>query len=66
METSVERAAATRTAAREFRAATRDARVRDLTRYRVSLTEEINRIANRIQKVLEDANIKLASVATDA
>jgi transposase len=39
--------------------------MRDLTRYRVSLTEEINRIANRIQKVLEDANIKLASVATD-
>lgn len=40
--------------------------MRDLTRYRVSLTEECNRIANRIQKVLEDANIKLASVATDA
>ena len=40
--------------------------LRDLTRYRVSLTEECNRIANRIQNVLEDANIKLASVATDA
>ena len=40
--------------------------LRDLTRYRVSLTQEINRIANRIQKVLGDANIKLASVATDA
>ena len=40
--------------------------LRDLTRYRVSLVQEINRIANRIQKVLEDANIKLASVATDA
>src|ERR1700751_1292914 len=40
--------------------------LRDLTRYRGSLTQEINRIANRIQKVLEDANIKLASVATDA
>src|SRR5262250_1581478 len=39
--------------------------LRDLTRYRVSLVQEINRIANRIQKVLEDANIKLASVATD-
>ncbi|HKW62509.1 MAG TPA: IS110 family transposase, partial [Candidatus Acidoferrum sp.] len=38
--------------------------LRDLTRYRVSLAQEINRIANRIQKVLEDANIKLASVAT--
>ena len=32
----------------------------------MSLVQEINRIANRIQKVLEDANIKLASVATDA
>jgi len=31
--------------------------LRDLTRYRVSLVQEINRIANRIQKVLEDANI---------
>jgi transposase len=40
--------------------------LRDLTRYRVSLVQEINRIANRIQKVLEDASIKLASVATDA
>src|SRR6058998_2859656 len=40
--------------------------LRDLTRYRVSLAQEINRIANRIQKVLEDANIKLASVATNA
>lgn len=39
--------------------------LRDLTRYRVSLTQECNRIANRIQKVLEDANIKLASVASD-
>lgn len=40
--------------------------LRDLTRYRVSLSEECNRISNRVQKVLEDANIKLASVATDA
>src|SRR3989441_10379038 len=40
--------------------------LRDLTRYRVSLVQEINRIANRVQKVLEDANIKLASVATNA
>lgn len=39
--------------------------MRDLTRYRVSLVEELNRVANRIQKVLEDANLKLASVATD-
>jgi transposase len=40
--------------------------LRDLTRYRVSLSQECNRIANRVQKVLEDANVKLASVATDA
>ena len=40
--------------------------LRDLTRYRARLTQEINRLANRIQKVREDANIKLASVATDA
>src|SRR3979490_2291072 len=39
--------------------------LRDLTRYRASLAQEINRIANRMKKVLEDANIKLASVATD-
>lgn len=39
--------------------------LRDLTRYRVSLVQECNRVANRVQKVLEDANIKLASVATD-
>src|SRR5246127_4940451 len=39
--------------------------LRDLTRYRASLAQECNRIANRVQKVLEDANIKLASVATD-
>jgi len=39
--------------------------LRDLTRYRVKLTEEYNRVHNRIGKVLEDANIKLGSVASD-
>ena len=39
--------------------------LRDLTRYRQSLIEERNRIANRLQKVLEDANVKLASVASN-
>jgi transposase len=39
--------------------------LRDLNRYRASLIGERNRVANRIQKVLEDANIKLASVASD-
>src|SRR5215210_3598762 len=33
--------------------------LRDLTRYRTSLIQERTREANRIQKVLEDANIKL-------
>jgi transposase len=39
--------------------------LRDLTRHRSQLVAEKNRAANRIQKILEDANIKLASVATD-
>jgi transposase len=39
--------------------------LRDLTRYRQSLTEEHTRFANRLQKVLEGTNLKLASVATD-
>jgi transposase len=39
--------------------------LRDLTRYRTRLVQERARIANRIQKVLECANIKLSSVATD-
>ncbi|HUY15516.1 MAG TPA: IS110 family transposase [Terriglobia bacterium] len=38
---------------------------RDLTRHRTQLVEEKTRTVNRIQKVLEDANVKLASVATD-
>ena len=39
--------------------------VRDLTRSRVTLLQERSRLVNRMQKVLEDANIKLASVVTD-
>jgi transposase len=39
--------------------------LRELTRYRTSLIQERTREVNRIQKVLEDANIKLASVASD-
>ena len=38
--------------------------LRDLVRYRLSLVEDRTRVANRIQKVLEDANLKLSSVAT--
>ena len=39
--------------------------LRELTRQRVQLVNEQTSVANRIQKVLEDANIKLASVASD-
>src|SRR5213083_2392273 len=39
--------------------------LRDLTRYRSSLAADRARLVNRIQKTLEDTNIKLASVATD-
>ncbi len=39
--------------------------LRDWTRYRVKLVQEYNRIHNRIHKVLEDANLKLSSVASD-
>lgn len=44
---------------REFR------ELRDLTRYRKSLISERQRQANRLHKVLEDAGVKLACVATD-
>ena len=39
--------------------------LRDLTRQRAQLVAQRATLANRVQKVLEDANIKLASVATD-
>jgi transposase len=39
--------------------------VRDLTRSRTSLIEERSRVINRVQKLLEDTNSKLASVASD-
>lgn len=39
--------------------------LRDLTRYRTHLVEERAQLTNRLQAVLEDANIKLASVVTD-
>jgi transposase len=39
--------------------------LRDLTRQRAQLVGERAGVVNRIHKVLEDANIKLASVATD-
>jgi transposase len=40
--------------------------LRDLTRYRAELVQSRTRVANRIQKFLEQANIKLSSVASDS
>jgi transposase len=39
--------------------------LRELTRQRTQLVGERSAVANRIQKVLEDANVKLGSVASD-
>jgi transposase len=39
--------------------------LRELVRYRTTLIQERTAACNRLQKVLEGANIKLASVATD-
>ena len=39
--------------------------LRELVRYRTSLVQERTAAANRLQKVLEGANVKLASVASD-
>jgi transposase len=39
--------------------------LRDLTRYRTKLVQYQSAVANRIQKLLEQCNIKLASVASD-
>jgi transposase len=40
--------------------------LRELTRYRQTLVKEQTAVANRIQKLIESANIKLGQVATDA
>lgn len=40
--------------------------LRDLTRYRTTVVQERTRVVNRIQKLLEGANIKLSSVASDS
>jgi transposase len=39
--------------------------LRDLTRYRTRLLQEKSSAVNRLQKILEDANIKLGSVVSD-
>jgi transposase len=43
----------------------RQRELRDLSRQRTQLVDELSRISNRIQKVLEDANVKLGSVASN-
>jgi transposase len=48
-----------------FVPATPQRELRELTRQRRQLIQAKASVANRIQKVLEDANIKLGSVATD-
>ena len=39
--------------------------LRDLTRRRLQLTQDATRERNRVQKLLEQANVKIASVLTD-
>jgi hypothetical protein len=39
--------------------------LRDLTRQRINLIRERAAVVNRLQKVLEDANLKLAAVVSD-
>jgi transposase len=40
--------------------------LRELTRYRQTLVREQASVANRVQRIIESGNIKLAQVATDA
>jgi transposase len=39
--------------------------LREMTRYRTTVVQERTRVVNRVQKLLEAANIKLSSVASD-
>ena len=41
-------------------------KIRELVRYRTTLVRERVNVANRIQKLCESANLKLAQVASDA
>src|SRR4029453_3747384 len=40
-------------------------KLRDLTRRRLQLTQDASRERNRVQKLLEQANVKIASVLSD-
>ena len=48
-----------------FIPSTEQRELRDLTRYRTTLVEERTRAVNRLQKTLEDTNLKLGDVVTD-
>jgi transposase len=65
----VGRSVAPRTATRQlhsgFIPAPAQRHLRDLIRYRIHLVDERARLINRLQAVLEGANIKLASVVSD-
>src|SRR5437899_4517118 len=39
--------------------------LRDLTRYRLTLSQERTRLVNRLHKLLDEANLKLSSVLAD-
>jgi transposase len=39
--------------------------LRDLTRHRVNLLDDLNRIKNRVEQLCQSGNIKVSSVATD-
>ena len=39
--------------------------LRDLTRQRVNLLEELNRVKNRVEQLCQAGNIKISSVASD-
>src|SRR6266567_7521777 len=60
-----QRPAGPRTVEAQFRAPRPVQELRNLTRYRAKLTGERNRVHSRITKILEDANLKLGSVASD-
>jgi hypothetical protein len=57
--------AAARPPAPQLHSFTPDRELRELTRYRTSLVREQAAEVNRVQKVLEGANIKLAAVASN-
>lgn len=40
-------------------------RMRLLSRHRTNLVEDISRVKNRVQKILEDGNVKFGSIASD-